>query len=320
VCPSTAHNAPGCRHADRHCVHVASPTKGLYTSATSLGADSPFVGGVNKSWSFINIVVMLDLEQGLSGEANVFAQALLDAYPAMVRSHFPTHAVDVRITGLLIFGIDIIAGTEHDLLMMDGIAFPLSMVVLASILRSGRLLIIPALSMFISIVTAYLILWPIALHTTVISFAPSVMMSAVIAMSIDYSLFLLSRYREELKGGRDVAQAVLYMTWAAGHTVLVSGSTLVICFASLMFFPAAVLSSSGLGCTSFYFRFLPSRSPRLLWPWVCSILLSFSFQPQSSAPLALCVRHPTSVFFPTSVAESGRRHVERRAAQRIGAP
>jgi hypothetical protein len=95
----------------------------------------------------------------------------------------------------------------------------------------------------------YSLLSPVA---TVISIqtlkAPSVMMSSVIAMSIDYSLFLLSRYREELKAGKDVTEAVLYMTWAAGHTVLVSGSTLVLCFLSLMFFPTALLSSSGLGC------------------------------------------------------------------------
>lgn len=189
------------------------------------------------------------MAQGLSGKAPTdFCKALISEVPKLVNASFATGAVDIKITGLLVFGIEVLKGTEHDLLVMDGTAFPLALVVLATILRSGRLLIIPGLSMIISIVTSYLIMWPIALHMTVISFAPSVMMSAVIAMSIDYSLFLLSRYREEIKGGRGTVGAVLYMTWAAGHTVLVSGSTLVLCFLSLMFFPTALLSSSGLGC------------------------------------------------------------------------
>ena len=82
----------------------------------------------------------------------------------------------------------------------------------------------------------------------VISFAPSVMMSATIAMSIDYSLFLLSRYREELLNGRKPYRAIEDMIASAGHTVLVSGSTLAMCFLALMFFPSPMLISTGLGC------------------------------------------------------------------------
>ena len=223
--------------------------QGMYTSSVHLGSKSPFIGGANSSWTIININILIDLKQGLSGKAPTdFCKALLDEVPKLSNVSFPTKAVEIKMTGLLVFGIEVLKGTEHDLLVMDGTAFPLALIVLASILKSGRLLIIPGLSMIISIVTSYLIMWPIALHMTVISFAPSVMMSAVIAMSIDYSLFLLSRYREEMKGGRGVVGAVLYMTWSAGHTVLVSGSTLVLCFLSLMFFPTALLSSSGLGC------------------------------------------------------------------------
>lgn len=43
--------------------------------------------------------------------------------------------------------------------------------------------------------------WLIAMHLDVISFVPSLMMSILIAMSIDYSLFLLTRYTEALRNG-----------------------------------------------------------------------------------------------------------------------
>ena len=134
-----------------------------------------------------------------------------------------------------------------------------------------------------------MIMYPVALHTDVISFTPSLMMSAAIAMNIgerpldrvsllivvhgcahnlvptmavltmavltmavptmaalisclllaDYNLFMLSRYREELQQGKDVATAVVNMLRTAGHTISVSGSTLALCFFGLCFFPGA---------------------------------------------------------------------------------
>jgi uncharacterized membrane protein YdfJ with MMPL/SSD domain len=96
-----------------------------------------------------------------------------------------------------------------------------------------------------SITTVYFV----ALELPVISFTPSLMMSILIAMSIDYSLFLLSRYREELLKGSHTRQAIEGMLTHAGHVVLVSGLTLTVSFAGLIMFPVNMLSTSGLGCT-----------------------------------------------------------------------
>ena len=54
------------------------------------------------------------------------------------------------------------------------------------------------------------------------------MMSITLAVSIDYSLFILSRYREEIMQGLEVAAAVEQSLGTAGHTVLVSGTTLAV--------------------------------------------------------------------------------------------
>jgi RND superfamily putative drug exporter len=86
----------------------------------------------------------------------------------------------------------------------------------------------------------------------IVAFAPSLMMSLLVAMSIDYSLFLLSRYREEILDGvfvvlfsrayslgRKTKEAVTIMLSSAGMTVLISGITLCGAFAgiSTLFFP-----------------------------------------------------------------------------------
>ena len=53
-------------------------------------------------------------------------------------------------------------------------------------------------------------------------------MSITLAVSIDYSLFILSRYREEIMQGLQVGAAVEQSLGTAGHTVLVSGTTLAV--------------------------------------------------------------------------------------------
>jgi len=73
------------------------------------------------------------------------------------------------------------------------------------------------------------------------------MISIAIATSIDYSLFLLSRFREEIERGRRPVAAVELMMGAAGHTVLVSGTTLSLCFAGVATFPIGMLTTMGVG-------------------------------------------------------------------------
>lgn len=67
-------------------------------------------------------------------------------------------------------------------------------------------------------------------------------------MSIDSSLFILTRYREFLLVGRSPYAAVEATMATAGHTILVSSSTLTLCFALLILFPLNLLQGSGIGC------------------------------------------------------------------------
>ncbi|MHA1685816.1 MAG: MMPL family transporter [Candidatus Heimdallarchaeaceae archaeon] len=153
----------------------------------------------------------------------------------------------VGVTGFSLLFQDMQKGTENDLKRMDSIVLPIALLVLAIILRSARLLFIPLVVLGISIFTSFLIMYPIALNFTVFAFVPSVMMSITIAVSIDYGLFLLTRYREEIFQGKTNDEAVKIMSQNAGHTIMVSGLTLVITFIGLAFFPLDLLITMGLG-------------------------------------------------------------------------
>jgi uncharacterized membrane protein YdfJ with MMPL/SSD domain len=76
---------------------------------------------------------------------------------------------------------------------------------------------------------------------------PSVMQSLTIAMNVDYSLFLFTRYIQERKK-RQNADAVFETLRTAGHVVLLSGLTLTLTFIGFTAFPVAFVWTMGLGC------------------------------------------------------------------------
>ncbi|MHA1258929.1 MAG: MMPL family transporter, partial [Candidatus Heimdallarchaeaceae archaeon] len=153
----------------------------------------------------------------------------------------------VLLTGAEVLFEDMRSSAEKDIILMDSIVLPIALIVLAFVLKSFRLMILPVLSVGFSIATSFFLMYPVAKLVPVFSFVPSVMMSLVIALSIDYSLFLLSRYKEELRKGKDNFSAIKLMLEHAGHTIFVSGVTLTITFLALVFFPIGLLATIGVG-------------------------------------------------------------------------
>ena len=72
------------------------------------------------------------------------------------------------------------------------------------------------------------------------------MVATGLAMSIDYSLFILTRFGEEKRAGASVKQALLVTLQTSGHTVFISGSTLCLCFLGMLLIPVSTISTMGL--------------------------------------------------------------------------
>ena len=68
-----------------------------------------------------------------------------------------------------------------------------------------------------------------------------------LGLAIDYALFLVSRFREELGAGRDVHDAVRVAMATAGRTVVFSALTVAAAMLSLVVFPQQFLKSIGIG-------------------------------------------------------------------------
>src|SRR5207253_8866016 len=68
-----------------------------------------------------------------------------------------------------------------------------------------------------------------------------------LALAIDYSLFMVSRFREELRRGRTVAEAVEVTVATSGKAVAFSGAAVAIGLSGLLLFEAPALRSFGIG-------------------------------------------------------------------------
>lgn len=150
--------------------------------------------------------------------------------------------------GIPIFVTGIVKEAQDELGMMDAIAIPIAMIIMSVTLKSVRTMILPLITIGFTLAISFGAMYFVSLGMAVASTTPSLMMSLCIAMSIDYNLFILSRYREELVKGSSGMNCIANVLRTAGHTILVSGLTLLFCLLGLVFFPLNMLQSFGVGC------------------------------------------------------------------------
>ena len=106
---------------------------------------------------------------------------------------------------------------------------------------------VPLLIAAVSILTTFLLLLGLT-YLTDISFVVQFLISLVgLGVAIDYSLLLVSRWREERAHGRTNDEAVVVAVKTAGHAVLASGVTVAISLLALLVVPVPFLRSMGLG-------------------------------------------------------------------------
>jgi len=143
------------------------------------------------------------------------------------------------------------------------------------------LAILPVIIAGISILTCFLLIYGLASLTDV-SFLIQFLVALIgLGVAIDYSLLIVTRWREERAAGRDNTAAVQRAMETAGHAVLFSGTTVAISLLALVALPVPFLRSIGIGglliplvSVAVTLTLLPvilgSIGPRLDWPRIRS--------------------------------------------------
>lgn len=138
-------------------------------------------------------------------------------------------------------------GAESDLAKMDAVSIPIALLVLAWRVWSLPLMIIPLISLPISLLFAFSLLDAASESIKFPSFAPALFISTSVALGFDWSLFMLTRFNEGIRKGKSTDDSVQDSITYAGHTVVLSGVTLVVAYVSLLMFNQDFVVAVGKG-------------------------------------------------------------------------
>jgi RND superfamily putative drug exporter len=132
---------------------------------------------------------------------------------------------------------------ESDLARAESIAVPLTLLFLVVVFGG---LVAASLPLFIgglAVFGAFLSLSLLSEVTDVSIFSINLTTAMGLGLAIDYGLFMVSRYREELRAGRSAEAAVVRTVETAGRTVAFSGLTVAVSLSALLVFPLYFLRS-----------------------------------------------------------------------------
>ena len=239
---------------------VTAPDGVQGPAARAAGADiaqyltnAPGVTGVVSAWTAppqaAGGLISVDGKSGLvvagiSGgekEAPQRAQALTDAVmEAVERQH---RDVTVQAGGSAAVFAQINSQTGRDVLVMEAIAIPVSFAVLVWIFGGLPAAALPVVVGGLAIVGSLAILRLIALATDVSIFALNLSTALGLALAIDYTLLIVSRYRDEIAGGAHRDEALTQTMLTAGRTVVFSATTVALSLAAMVLFPMYFLKS-----------------------------------------------------------------------------
>jgi uncharacterized membrane protein YdfJ with MMPL/SSD domain len=136
---------------------------------------------------------------------------------------------------------------EKDLQMAEMLAFPLLFLLSLLFFRSLVASLLPLMIGGLAIVGTFLLLRLASELTSVSIFALNLTTGLGLGLAIDYSLFVVSRYREEIAKDGPGLEAMRRTMATAGRTVFFSSLTVAAAVASLIIFPQRFLYSMGLG-------------------------------------------------------------------------
>ncbi len=152
-------------------------------------------------------------------------------------------AVQIRAGGIAMGYHQVNEQSRKDLAMAEAIAVPLTTVVLIWVFGSMIAALLPLAVGLFSIISTMAALRGLSLGTDVSIYALNLTTALGLALAIDYSLFIVSRYREEIRAGRSSDEAVIRTVQTAGRTVLFSALTVALALAALLVFPQYFLRS-----------------------------------------------------------------------------
>lgn len=155
-----------------------------------------------------------------------------------------THGpVEVSVGGPVAVRHEMQSIIQEDLLRAELIALPVTLVLLVMVFGSAIAALLPLAVGIVAILGTNAVLRGITEFTDVSVFAQNLTTALGLGLAIDYALFIVRRFREELAVGAETRVAIGTTLRTAGRTVLFSALTVAVSLAAMMVFPQYFLRS-----------------------------------------------------------------------------
>ena len=154
---------------------------------------------------------------------------------------------EVLVTGESSFAADSIALADETMHTGEGIGISVALVILTLVFGAIAAALLPVVLGIVSVVAALGVTALIGQTMELSFFITNMITMMGLAVGIDYSLFILSRYREERENGLEKVDAIAAAGATASRAVLFSGMTVVLALCGLVIFPLSIFKSAGIG-------------------------------------------------------------------------
>ena len=164
-----------------------------------------------------------------------------------IRSSLGETELDVWVTGGIALFADLSTYSERDLQRAELITIPLLAILLLLVFGSVVAAGLPVAMGALSVVTTLALVFVVAQATDMSIFVLNIASFLGLGMAVDYSLLMVSRFREELQRADTVASAVVTTIETSGKAIVFSAGTSVIALSGLLFFDLMMIRSLGVG-------------------------------------------------------------------------
>ncbi len=156
---------------------------------------------------------------------------------------------DVTVGGSAVADLQLTETVSEDLGRAELFAFPL-LLILSLLFFRGRAAVLPVVAGVTTVLGTFLVLMGVNQLYDLNVFALNLVIGLGLGLAIDYTLFLVTRFREELAAGADTQTAVRATMVTAGRTVAFSAATVAAALATLTVFPLGFAQSMGIAGAS----------------------------------------------------------------------
>jgi RND superfamily putative drug exporter len=136
--------------------------------------------------------------------------------------------------------------TEQGLQRAELLSSPVILIVLLVLFGAVVAMLVPAALGALSVLITFALVYLVASHTEVSVYATTMVTMIGIGVAVDYSMFILARFREELLAGATTDRAVATAMATSGTAVAFSGMTVIVSLASIWIVPVRAVQSMAL--------------------------------------------------------------------------